>query len=316
MIGHIFAGSAQYPKDTPPPVVTIGNFDGIHVGHQHLLARTLHHAKERNAPACVFTFEPSPRSLLSPNLQVPRIALWNQKVLLLKKLGIHHIVLERFSKAFAQHSPEWFVREIISKRLRAQALIVGYDFRFGRARGGNSGLVRKLLPNVFLEEVNALKRNGDIVSSSAIRTKISDGEVEEASHLLGRPHLVKGVVVSGAQRGRQLGFPTANLQVDAELVPANGVYAVKVRVDRKEWRYAIANLGMRPTFMGHSFQIEVHIFDFSQDIYGCEMEVCFFSRLRAEQRFSSSSELVSQLRVDIQKVRAFFEQKKDIDLWF
>ena len=312
----IFAGSAQYPKETPSPVVTIGNFDGVHVGHQHLLERTLQHAKERNAPACVFTFEPSPRSLLSPNLKVPRIALWNQKVFLLKKMGVDHIVLERFSKAFAQHSAEWFVREIIAKRLRAQALIVGYDFRFGRARAGNSGLVRKLLPNIFLEEVKALTRNGEIVSSSAIRSKISSGAVESALQLLGRPHMVKGVVISGAQRGRQLGFPTANLQLDAELIPANGVYAVKVRVDGGRWICAVANLGLQPTFMGHSFQIEVHILDFSQDIYGCEVEVCFFSRLRAEQRFSSSADLISQLRVDIQKVREFFEQKKDIDLWF
>ena len=315
-MGRIFAGSAQYPTNTPPPVVTIGNFDGVHIGHQHLLNRTLHYAKERNAPACVFTFEPSPRSLLSPNLKVPRIAPWNQKVFLLNKMGVEHIVLERFSKAFAQHSPEWFVQEIISKRLRAQALIVGYDFRFGRARSGNSALVRKLLPNLFLEEVNALSLQDQIVSSSVIREKIADGNVEEAISLLGRPHMLKGVVVSGSQRGRKLGFPTANLQLDAELIPTNGVYAVWARVDRKNWLPAVANLGIRPTFMGHSFQIEIHILDFSEDIYGCEMEVCFLSRLREEQRFSSTTDLVSQLHVDVKKVRAFFAQKKNIDLWF
>ena len=137
----IFAGSAQYPQNATRPVVTLGNFDGVHLGHRHLLERTMFHAKRCNAPACVFTFEPSPRSLLSPKLKVPRISPWSQKIWMLEKLGIDQLVLERFSHAFAQHPPQWFVREVIQKRLRAQALVVGYDFRFGKDRLGDYSLL-------------------------------------------------------------------------------------------------------------------------------------------------------------------------------
>ena len=298
----IFAGSAQY-WSAQNPVVTIGNFDGVHKGHQILLKRVQEEAQKRNAPSCVFTFEPSPRSLLSPN-RVPRIAPWTQKIKLLREFGIDQVVLERFSLPFAQHPAPWFVSEIIQKRLHVQALVVGYDFRFGRARAGTVETLTSMVPDIDVVQLEALSEQDLVVSSSEIRNKVAQGNVALAKTLLGRPYSLEGVVVSGEKRGRKLGFPTANIQTDYELIPDSGVYAVRARIDYGEWIDGIANLGYNPTFQGQKFKMEVHLFDFSADIYGCDIEVQFFDRIRSERRFSSVDELIHQLSLDIQQAKS------------
>ena len=298
----IFAGSAQY-ESIGAPVVTIGNFDGVHKGHQVLLKRVQEEAKKRNAPSCVFTFEPSPRSLLSPN-RVPRIARWTQKIKLLREIGIDQVVLERFSLPFAQHPASWFVSEIIQKRLHVQALVVGYDFRFGRARAGTVEMLSSIAPTVDVLQLDALSEQDLIVSSSEIRKKVSEGDVALANTLLGRPYSLEGVVVSGEKRGRKLGFPTANIQTDYELIPDSGVYAVRARIDYRQWIDGIANLGYNPTFQGQKFKIEVHLFDFSTDIYGCDIEVQFINRIRSERLFSTPEELIQQLSLDVQQAKS------------
>lgn len=298
----IFAGSAQY-WSAQNPVVTIGNFDGVHKGHQILLKRVQEEAQKRNAPSCVFTFEPSPRSLLSPN-RVPRIAPWTQKIKLLREFGIDQVVLERFSLPFAQHPAPWFVSEIIQKRLHVQALVVGYDFRFGRARAGTVETLTSMVPDIDVVQLEALSEQDLVVSSSEIRNKVAQGNVALAKTLLDRPYSLEGVVVSGEKRGRKLGFPTANIQTDYELIPDSGVYAVRARIDYGEWIDGIANLGYNPTFQGQKFKMEVHLFDFSADIYGCDIEVQFFDRIRSERRFSSVDELIHQLSLDIQQAKS------------
>ena len=298
----IFAGSAQY-FSARNPVVTIGNFDGVHKGHQVLLKKLQEEATKRNAPSCVFTFEPSPRSLLSPN-RVPRIAPWTQKIKLLRDFGIDQVVLERFSIPFAQHPAPWFVSEIIQKRLHVQALVVGYDFRFGRARAGTVEMLTNIAPDVDVVQLEALSEQDLVVSSSEIRKRVSEGNVALANTLLGRPYSLEGVVVSGEKRGRKLGFPTANIQTDYELIPDSGVYAVRARIDYGLWIDGIANLGYNPTFQGQKFKIEVHLFDFSADIYGCDIEVYFFERIRSERRFSSVKELILQLSLDVQQAKS------------
>ena len=293
----IFAGSAHYNSEIAP-VVTIGNFDGVHRGHQYLLSILLEEAHKRNAPSCVFTFEPSPRTLLSPN-RVPRIAPWTQKIKLLESFGIEHIILERFSRPFAQHPARWFVQEIIQKRLRAQAMVVGYDFRFGRARSGTIETLRQLAPEVEICQPRALSEKEITISSSEIRKCVSAGKMKLASALLGRDYSLEGVIVSGEKRGRTLGYPTANIQTDYDLIPDIGVYAIRARIDYGNWIDGIANLGYNPTFQGQKFKIEVHLFNFSQDIYGSDIEVTFIERLRNEKKFHDVNALIGQLKKDI-----------------
>ncbi len=298
----IFAGSSQY-KSARSPVVTIGNFDGVHRGHQLLLTQLKAEAEKRNAPSCVFTFEPSPRSILSPH-RVPRIAPWTQKIKLLQDFGIDQLVLERFSIPFAKHPSSWFVREIIQNRLHTKAMVVGYDFRFGNARSGTVETIQNIAPEIDLVQMSALSEADLVVSSSEIRKKVAEGKIEQANTLLGRPYSIEGVIVAGEKRGRKLGFPTANLQSDYELIPGSGVYAVRTCIDKGKWYNGIANLGFNPTFQGQKFKIEIHIFDFDRDVYGCDMDVQFLHRIRSESRFDSVETLIHQLSLDVEKAKA------------
>ena len=302
---QIFAGSAQYPEMAPQPVVTIGNFDGVHCGHHHLLSALRRRAEALGAPSCVYTFEPPPRVLLAPKLRQPRIMPWTDKIRLIGEAGIDQVVVERFTRSFAQHPPEWFLSEILQRRLRAQALVVGYDFRFGRARGGDVGFLHRHAPHLPVEQVQPHIDGEAVVSSSLIRTLVSEGNVAQASAFLGRPHVVLGTVVAGDQRGRRMGFPTANVETNDELIPAGGVYAVRMRTNRTgPWRPAVANLGTRPTFgsNGH-FCIEVHVIDFRGDLYGDEVQVAFVDRIRDELTFAGMGELMQQLHRDVDVAR-------------
>lgn len=302
---QLFAGSAAYPppQSGPGPALTIGNFDGVHRGHQHLLSALVARARALGVPSCVYTFEPPPRVVLAPQQARTRILAWPEKMRLLGDHGVDHVVVERFTRAFAQHPAEWFATQILGARLRASALVVGYDFRFGRARAGDLPLLRKLLPHVPVEQVEALHLDGELVSSSTVRSLVLEGAVERAAALLGRSHVIRGTVVAGDQRGRSIGFPTANLETDSELLPASGVYAVRVRVDGGPGLPGVANLGVRPTFEGRQFLVEIHLLDFSGDLYGHELVVSFEARLRAEQRFSGVDGLVAQIRADVEAAR-------------
>lgn len=304
----VHAGSAAYPPDGPGPVVTIGNFDGVHHGHRVLLERLIARARALSAPAVVYTFEPSPRVVLAPSQHVARILSWPDKVRLLGQQGVDAVVVERFSRAFAQHPPEWFAKEVLGRRLRAQALVVGYDFRFGRARAGDVEMLGRLLPEMPVEQVQAVRLDGAVASSSVIRQRVLDGDVAGAARLLGRWHFVRGTVVSGDQRGRHIGFPTANLDSEAELLPARGVYAVQVRIDDGPALPAVANLGLRPTFDGTGLRLEVHLLDWSGDLYGCELRVDFVERIRAEERFADVDALVTRIRSDVATARTLLTQ--------
>lgn len=298
-MADLIAGSFGYHQRIAQPcVLTIGNFDGVHLGHQCLLSKTIEEARRRGVLACAYTFEPSPRTLLAPNLQTPRIQSWQDKVEKLLDFGLDCVVVEEFSLAFAGFSPDWFAREIIGRRLQAESVVVGYDFRYGKARGGTVNTLRSSLPHLVIHQQDALMLNDEIVSSSRIRTLLENGNVSEAAGLLSRPHQIRGIVVSGKQEGRKIGFPTANICSSDGLIPDHGVYAVHVQVNRGEWKKGMANLGTQPTFGGRQFQIEVHLFDFSGDLYGEELTVAFFQRIRAEKRFESLDKLVAQLQQD------------------
>ena len=311
-----FAGSAAHfqflkaaSSDAVRPVVSIGNFDGVHKGHQDLLETLVRRAKENGAPSCVYTFEPPPRVVLAPKQHQSRIMAWTDKVRLIQEMGVDRLVVERFSRAFAQHPPSWFAEEVLGRRLGSIGFVVGYDLRFGRARAGTGDLLREVLPGVSVEQVPALKIGDDIVSSTRVRETVASGDVEEATRLLGRPHFVRGAVIPGDRRGREMGFPTANLLLETELVPANGVYAVQVVVDSGARQPAVANLGVRPTVDGKTFVVEIHLLDFSGDLYGRQITVQFISRIRAEMKFDGIDALGRQIHKDIEVARAVLDKR-------
>lgn len=309
MMGLI-AGSFSYSKQINKPcALTIGNFDGVHLGHQQLLHKTIDEAKQKGILSCVYTFEPSPRTLLAPQLLTQRIFTWEEKVAKLLDFGVDCVVVEEFSLTFAGYSPKWFANEILQKRLQVQSVIVGHDFRYGKARGGTFESLKQTLKQVDVIQIAAVEQNQEVISSSRIRKLVQNGQVREAGQLLGEPYHIRGIVVLGNQKGRDLGFPTANIFSSDSLIPEMGVYAVKVQINRGQWYHGMANLGNQPTFGGRQFQIEVHIFDFHQNIYGDEMGITFIEKIRAEKRFSSQEELIQQLHMDQKSAMLCLETK-------
>lgn len=301
------AGSTSWPPDGPRPVVTIGNFDGVHLGHRTLLDRTQELARALGALPTAFTFHPAPRDVLRPGNPVARIQSLDDRVRDLHAHGMQRVVVEPFDLDYAAHDAEWFARVVLAQRLRAAAVVVGWDFRFGRGRGGSVDTLRHHL-DVPVEQVQARSDGSEPVSSSRIRRCIAAGDVREAARLLGRAHSLVGRVVTGDARGRQLGFRTANVQVEAGLLPALGVYAVWLHSEGMRWR-GVANLGTRPTFEAGDVapRLEVHVLDFDGDLYGDEARVTFVQRLRPEIAFPSKEALIRQISQDVEGARAALE---------
>lgn len=298
VVPTVFQGSAAYPGTGPGPIVTIGNFDGVHLGHQALIAEARARSRATGAPTCVLTFEPAPRDVLRPDNDVPRIQSLADKIDTLGRHGVDHVVVERFDLELAAREPGWFADEILGRRLRCSGLVLGWDFRFGRKRLGTADHLRAWL-DVPVDEVSAVTLEGTVVSSSRIRQLVRAGEVAEAARLLTRPHRLRGEVVRGDRRGRQLGFPTANVAVETPLQPARGVYAVRL-----DGRAAVANLGVRPTFEGGATVLEVHVLDVDEDLYGTQVAVDLVARIRDERAFTGADALAAQIRVDVADARA------------
>ncbi len=283
-------------------VVTIGNFDGVHLGHAHLLGATLALADGRGAGAAVLTFDPAPRDVLRPDNGVPRIQSLARKLVHLGRTGVDGVLVLPFDRATAALEPEVFAADLLGGALGVVGLAVGHDFRFGRGRRGDAALLRRVL-GVPVVEVDALTDERGPVSSSRIRQLLADGDVAGAEALLGRPHEVVGTVVTGDRRGRTIGFPTANVLPEGHgMLPPDGVYAVEVE-DGGRVRPGVANLGVRPTFDGVARRLEVHLFDFAGDLYGRELVVRMRHHLRSERRFTGIDALLAQIRLDAQAAR-------------
>lgn len=290
---------------TPPSgarAVAIGNFDGVHLGHRHVLAELAQVAGAAGLPTWVYTFDPAPTAVLVPERHQPRLMSLARKLELLDALGLDGVVVEPFTRAFAGLSGQAFAEQVLWERLRARAVVVGWDFRFGSGRGGDAAALRAALPDARVEQVGPLLVDGTPVSSSRIRGLITGGQVDAAAALLGRPHRLTGRVVHGDARGRTIGFPTANLVSDVECLPAAGVYVVEARIDGVA-RRGVMNLGMRPTFDGRELRIEVHVLDWSGDLYGRTLEVDVLRALRGELRFPSVDALVAQIHADVALAR-------------
>lgn len=286
------------------PVVTIGNFDGLHVGHQAVLARLIEAARQRDTLALTITFEPHPVKVLRPDVELQLILSYEDKLRTLERLGVDVALVLQFTPELAATPSESFVREVLHEALRAQHVIVGPDSRFGHDRGGDLDQLCRLGSELGFdaEPVAPVHIAGEAVSSTAIRQAVTAGDMERAAGMLGRYHRVRGVVVPGHQRGRTLGFPTANLAPTGELVPADGVYAVRV-LHRRERYDAAANVGTKPTFGRHPRLVEAFLFDFDGDLYGESIAVEFVERLRPERRFRNARELAAQVERDLEEAR-------------
>jgi riboflavin kinase/FMN adenylyltransferase len=303
-------------NETGGDVVTVGTFDGLHVGHRAIMEIVVQRARARGSRAVVFTFDPHPRKVLQGAAAPGLLTTLAQKLALLEAAGLDRAVIEPFTEEFARLSPERFVRDFLHARLRPAEVYVGYNFRFGHHREGSMQLLTELGPELGFEVtiVREVTVAGETVSSTRIRKLLAAGEVERAERLLGRPYAIRGRVVHGDHRGRALGFPTANLATENEVLPEAGVYAGWVRfldagTPAAGARHAaVTNLGRRPTFdAGDRLVAEAHLLDFTGDVYGREVELEFAARLRPEIRFPGADALRAQIERDVADARRRLE---------
>lgn len=298
----------------PDPVVTIGNFDGVHLGHREIFRRVVRKAAELGGTSVVFTFVPHPRKLLAPEKAPLQINTYAEKERLIEASCIDVLICAPFTREMAAISADRFVEEILVGRIGVRHLIVGYDYAFGRGREGNTEYLRRRGDDLgfTVEVLSPVSQKGEVYSSTRVRELIRAGKVEDVVILLGRHFNLEGVVVQGARRGRTLGYPTANLQTEKELLPAPGVYAVKIRYGN-EILDGVANIGFTPTFEREKQSVEVYIFDFDQDLYGQTLRIYFLSRLREERKFPSPADLIKAIRGDVERARELLAEKKIIE---
>jgi len=286
-------------------VLTIGNFDGVHLGHQAVLRSLAMTGRELGAPAVMMTFEPQPQEFFAPETAPPRLTRLREKLVVLESCGIDAVLCLRFDEALAELEAEEFVTRLLVERCAVRHVLVGDDFRFGRARRGNIDLLRDLgAANGFqVGNMPTFKLDGERVSSTRVRSALTDGRLEDARDLLGRPYRLCGRVVHGDGRGKTIGFPTANVELHRRALPLSGVYAVRVNGLGERTYNGAANIGVRPTFGGHRAVLEVHLLDFKGDAYGRNIRVEMVDKLRDEKRFDSVDALCHQIEKDVARAR-------------
>ena len=309
---RVYAGSAAIEDRLVRPVVTVGSFDGIHLGHRSILETVVERARAHDGTATVVTFGPHPRKVLHPDRPPRLLSTTEQRVELIEAAGIDVTILEPFTPEFSRTPPEQFVRDYLHRRLAPVEVYVGYDFRFGHDREGSMRLLTELGPRLGFSVtiVPEVTIEGEDVNSTRIRALVAEGDAATAGRLLGRPYALRGRVVSGDRRGRGLGFPTLNLAPENELLPGNGVYAGRVRFlddgDPPSGAVfsAVTNVGRRPTFdAGDRIVCESHLLEFAADAGGRRIEVSFVDRLRPERRFPSGDALREQIARDVDEAR-------------
>jgi riboflavin kinase/FMN adenylyltransferase len=310
-------GTAEVAGSLERPVLTIGNFDGLHLGHQAIMRTIVDRARNLAGQAVVYTFDPHPRKVVQPQAAPRMLTTLSQKLELLEALGVDVVVIEPFDEVFSKTSHEHFVRHHVHECIGPIEVYEGYDFHFGRDRQGSMRSLTETGPRLgfsvtIIPEVTIGERD---VNSTRIRDLLSEGQVEEAEILLGRPYRVRGEVVEGDRRGRTIGFPTANLAAENEVLPSAGVYAGQIRIldpspgDASVLSPAVANVGLRPTFQdSQGLMAEAHVIDFDGDLYGRKVELSFQRRLREEKKFAGVEELREQIARDVDEARRWLEQ--------
>jgi len=304
---------SNLPEDIKNPVVTIGNFDGVHWAHQAIFGKVMERAKDLNGTSMVVTFEPHPMKITSPKKAKPLITLLEQKKELMTNQGIDILLLIRFTLEFAAISARDFVKNILVDRLRIKEIVVGYDYAFGHNREGNIDLLKEMGKqfNFRVSQVGPVYVGKRLVSSTSIRNLITEGKVSEAKELLGRNYQIRGEVMRGRNRGGPLlGYPTANLKLADELIPKEGVYVVTVDLEGKLYQ-GLTNIGFNPTFKDKNLSVETYILDLSSNILKRGIKINFLSRLRDEITFASAKELSQQIGRDIEQAREFFRKEKN-----
>jgi riboflavin kinase/FMN adenylyltransferase len=305
------AWNAYYSSPKRASVLAVGNFDGLHLGHQAILRVTVERALETNAVSTALTFDPPPLKVLRPESAPPRISTNTQRIEWFSLLGLESAVVMPFTIELSRLAPEDFVEQILVGKLRVATILVGENFRFGHRQAGNVKLLRELGERLGFEVVIVppVVFRGEIVSSTIIRREIAEGDVSHAGRLLGRPFVLTGEVVSGTGTGKKFTFPTLNLVPEQELLPARGVYITRTCFpsDSRSHR-SVTNIGMRPTFNGNSLTVETHLLDFEEEIPAKRMEVRFWKRLRPEKKFSGPEELRQQIARDIDSANRFFNR--------
>jgi riboflavin kinase/FMN adenylyltransferase len=299
----------------PPVALTVGNFDGIHRGHQAMVQRLLAGARARGLQSCVLTFEPHPREFFAAEGAPTRLTSLREKLELLAAHGVERTHVQRFDRAFASLAPEAFVEQVLAKRLRTRWLLIGEDFRFGARRAGDLALLKRLGPRCGceVEVLPAVTQAGVRVSSSAVRAALAAGNLAGAEELLGRPYSISGRVVHGRKLGRELGFATANVQLKHNRPPLAGIYAARVHGVGTSSRPAVASLGVRPTITASGRAVlEVHLFDFSADLYGAHMRVEFLHKIRDEEKYSNLDALKAQIERDCKAARTFLLESRNV----
>ncbi len=287
-------------------IVTIGTFDGVHIGHQAIIKNLIENAKDNNAESVILTFFPHPRMVLQKGNNIKLLNTINEKIDLLQKTGLNHLIIEPFTKEFSRLTALDFAREILKKNLNAQKLVIGYDHRFGRNREGNFEQLQEYgkIYGFEVEEIPAQDIENISVSSTKIRKALEDGAIEKANEYLGYAYILSGKVVAGKALGRQFNYPTINIHIqeDYKLIPKPGVYIVKTNINNKHY-FGIMNIGKRPTLNGKRKTIEVHLLDFDANLYGKNIQISLLKRLRDEQKFASVEHLFAQIKKDEQKAR-------------
>ncbi len=289
-----------------PVALTIGNFDGVHRGHQAMLARLHEAAGDLELPPAVLTFDPHPREFFAPERPPPRLSTVRAKLDAFSAFGVAHVHVARFDARLAGLEPEAFVAEVLEERLQARWVLVGDDFRFGRARRGDLALLRRTARRCSVEGMPTVQVDGERVSSTAVRAALAEGDLARAAALLGRPYTLSGRVAHGDRLGRSLGFPTANLPLRHP--PAlTGIFAVRIHGLQPAPLTGVASLGVRPTVKTGALPLlEVFVFDFDRSIYGRRITVEFVQKLRDEERYPDLATLTRQIRADVAKAREWF----------
>lgn len=293
--------SIQAFEANKPTIVTIGTFDGVHLGHKKILEQIIENASSQNCESLVLTFFPHPRMVLNEGTEMKQLNTLNEKINLLENLGVDNLVIHPFNKEFSRLTAEEFVKDVLVDTFNVKKIIIGYDHRFGRNRTANIDDLIKYGQqfNFEVQQISAEEINEVSISSTKIRKALEEGNIDLANNYLGYHYSLTGKVSKGKQLGRTIGFPTANITIDEDykLIPQKGVYIAQSTIDNKTV-YGMMNIGTRPTVDGTSQTIEIHFFDFNKDIYNTKITISFLKRIRSEQKFDSLEDLKKQLALD------------------
>ncbi|TMO70476.1 bifunctional riboflavin kinase/FAD synthetase [Pseudoalteromonas aurantia] len=291
-------------------VLTIGNFDGVHLGHVEVLKGLVQDSKRYNLPSTVMLFERQPQEFFAKDKAPARLTRLRDKLALLAKLDIDRVICVSFTQQFAQQSAEYFVEHILAEKLGVKALTVGDDFKFGHARRGDFNMLKEIGESVSIhvKSTASLRRDDCRVSSTLIRAALAKGDLDTAHRMLGHTYTIAGRVIHGWKKGRELGFRTANIALKRQVIPVQGVFAVRVNLNGKQYK-GVANVGTKPTLNGTKALLEVHLFDFNQDVYGHFMQVELVKKLRDEQKFDTLLQLTAQIATDVADAKQCFNFK-------